>query len=85
LPQIYGTQWEFKEGKCFLYPVEAPEQLNQRRLEAGLNSIEEYAEEMKRIFRLNDRDNFLLWVTFSGIGRIFFYGLIKAFFSLKSK
>jgi len=58
LPQIYGTQWEFKEGKCFLYPVEAPEQLNQRRFEAGLNSIEEYAEEMKRIFRLNDRDIF---------------------------
>ncbi len=54
--QVYGTQWEFKEGKCFLYPVEAPEQLNERRLEAGLNSIEEYAEEMKKIFHLKDTD-----------------------------
>jgi hypothetical protein len=46
LPQVYGTQWEFKDGKWLLYPVEEPENLNLRRLEAGLNSIEEYEEDL---------------------------------------
>jgi len=56
LPQVYGTQWDFKDGKCLLYPVEAPENLNLRRLEAGLNSIEEYTEEMKKAYHLEDAD-----------------------------
>lgn len=60
LPQVYGTQWDFKEGKCLLYPVEAPENLNLRRLEAGLNSIEEYAEEIKKTYHLEDADISLL-------------------------
>jgi hypothetical protein len=56
LLQVYGTQWEFKDGKCLLFPVEVPENLNQRRLEAGLNSIEEYREEMKKAYHLEDVD-----------------------------
>lgn len=56
LPQVYGTQWELKEGKWYLYRTEIPELLNQRRLEVGLNSIEEYAEEMKKIFHIKDTD-----------------------------
>lgn len=56
LPQVYGTQWEFKEGKLHLYPVESPETLNQRRLEAGLGTIEEYVEQMKKIYHLDDGD-----------------------------
>lgn len=56
LPQVYGTQWELKDRKWLLYSLETPENLNQRRLEAGLNSIEEYAEEMKKIFHLKDTD-----------------------------
>ena len=52
LPQIYGTQWKLEEGKFHLYPVESPETLNERRFEAGLNSLEESAEVMKKAYRL---------------------------------
>lgn len=51
LPQVYGTQWDFKEGQISLYPVESPENLNQLRLEAGLNSIEEYQEQIQKIYQ----------------------------------
>ena len=56
VPQVYGTQWDFKDGKCLLYPVEEPENLNLRRLEAGFNSIEEYSEEMKKAYHLESTD-----------------------------
>ncbi len=44
LPQVYGTQWIQKEGNFVLYTVEDLENLNQRRFEAGLVSIEEYID-----------------------------------------
>ena len=52
LPQVYGTQWIEKEGQLILYPVENSDQLNQLRLEVGLNTIEEYQEEMKKLYHL---------------------------------
>ncbi len=56
LLQVYGTQWTQKEGKIVLYPCEDPQNLNQRRFEAGLNTIEEYREVMQRAYHLSDTD-----------------------------
>jgi hypothetical protein len=54
--QVYGTQWVQRNGKWSLYPVENPEYLNQRRLEAGLCSIEEYKKGFKEAYHLDDTD-----------------------------
>jgi len=56
LPQVYGTQFELGEGKCYLYPIEDRENLEQRRLEAGLMPFESYLRAMKRMYRLSDDD-----------------------------
>lgn len=56
LPQVYGTQWIQKGDKFSLYPCEDPENLNQRRLEAGLGSMEGYKELMKKVYHFNDTD-----------------------------
>ena len=53
LPQVYGTQWTVKEGQLILHPVENLDQLNERRLAVGLTTIEQYLNEMKKIYRLN--------------------------------
>jgi len=54
--QVYGTQWIQKEGKFSLYPVEDRSQLNLRRHEAGLCMIEEYKEELKQYYHLQETD-----------------------------
>ena len=54
--QVYGTQWIQKEGKFSLYPVEDRVQLNLRRQEAGLCTIEEYQAELQQIYHLQETD-----------------------------
>ncbi|MGH2612092.1 MAG: DUF6624 domain-containing protein, partial [Rhabdochlamydiaceae bacterium] len=56
LSQVYGTQWIQKNGKTTLYPVEDFENLNQRRAQAGLCSIEEYRKQYQNALHLNDCD-----------------------------
>ncbi len=56
LPQVYGTQWDLIDGQFFLCPVEDPEGLNERRQEVGFGSIEEYLEQMKMSYHLDDSD-----------------------------
>ncbi|HEX2580133.1 MAG TPA: DUF6624 domain-containing protein [Rhabdochlamydiaceae bacterium] len=56
LPQLYGTQFDFRDGKCYLHPVEDSENLEQRRLEAGLMPFESYLKIMKKMYRLSDDD-----------------------------
>lgn len=48
-PQIYGTQGRMeKDGKKFIWPIENPETVNERRKNAGFEeTVEEYA---KRLF-----------------------------------
>lgn len=41
-PQIFGTQIQFRNGVYFLYKVVDEPNLNKRRKEIGLNTIEEY-------------------------------------------
>ena len=55
-PQVYGTQWDFKEGKLRMFPVEDFANLNKRRLEAGLTTIEEYRDGFKAVLGFTDAD-----------------------------
>jgi uncharacterized protein DUF6624 len=50
LPQLYGTQVVQTGGKWRLYPVENVEELELRRKEAGLSSIEEYKKMLEQIY-----------------------------------
>lgn len=56
LPQVYGTQWLYQDGKTILYPVQDFENLNQRRSLAGFCSIEEYRKHYQEALHLNDSD-----------------------------
>lgn len=56
LRQSYGTQWIKEDGKFVLYDVEDIENLDERRSQAGLSSIEDYKKELKEMFHLNDED-----------------------------
>jgi hypothetical protein len=56
LPQVYGTQFEFKDGKCYLHPIQDIENVDQRRFEAGLDKLESFQNFMKKIHRLDDAD-----------------------------
>jgi hypothetical protein len=47
LPQRYGTQFKMIEGRLVLHPVEDEGQLEERRREMGLPSMEEYIALLK--------------------------------------
>ena len=46
--QLYGTQIAYdKDNEPIFHQIEAPEFINKRRTEIGLNSIEEFAKSKK--------------------------------------
>lgn len=46
-PQVYGTQGRMQDGDKFIWPIENPETVNDRREKAGFdNTIEEYAKNL---------------------------------------
>ena len=45
-PQLYGTQFRSINGKFGLYEVEDPDNLDVRRLEAGMEPIAEYTQKI---------------------------------------
>ena len=46
-PQIYGTQGRMEDNKEFIWPIENPENVNERRKEAGFETtVEEYSKEL---------------------------------------
>lgn len=46
-PQIYGTQGRMEDDTRFIWPIENPESVNERRKKAGFEtSIEEYSKEL---------------------------------------
>lgn len=49
-PQVYGTNFECRDGVYQPKETEAPETLNARRAEIRLNSIEEYGAEMRGMY-----------------------------------
>ena len=38
-PQIYGTQWNFSEGQTTLFPIENPNNINEKRKSVGLEPL----------------------------------------------
>jgi hypothetical protein len=45
--QIYGTQYKIANGNIEFLPIENPNQINQKRKEAGLETLEEYEKKAK--------------------------------------
>ena len=52
-PQVYGTQFRPEQGQVVPFPIENEEQVNQRRAEVGLPSLEEYREMMNQHLKNN--------------------------------
>jgi hypothetical protein len=51
-PQIYGSNFDMKDGKLVMSPVKDRKNLNKRRRKLGLPTIEEYAAKLKEIYNL---------------------------------
>lgn len=51
-PQIYGSNFEMRDGRMVMSPVEDPPELNNRRRAAGLPPIEEYAEMLRELYKI---------------------------------
>lgn len=52
LPQRYGTQVAFVDGRTVVKPMEDPENVDQRRREMGLPPMAEYLEILAEVYRL---------------------------------
>jgi hypothetical protein len=51
-PQIYGSNFEIKDGKLVMTPAIDPKNLDKRRTKIGLPPIAEYAEGLKNLYHL---------------------------------
>ena len=51
-PQIYGSNFDMKDGKLVMSPVRDPKKLDARRKAMGLIPIAEYARTMGEIYKL---------------------------------
>lgn len=51
-PQIYGSNFDFKEGKLVMSKVKDRKNLDKRRQKIGLPAIEEYAKKLKEFYNL---------------------------------
>lgn len=52
-PQIYGSNFEMKDGKLIMSPVKDPKKLDRRRKSLGLPPIAEYANMLKEAYKLD--------------------------------
>ena len=50
LPQLYGTQFQFVDGKLVQDPVDDPDSVEVRRAEVGLPPMEEYVEMLQEAY-----------------------------------
>ena len=51
-PQIYGSNFDFKDGKLVMSPTVEPKNLNSRRKKLGLPPIAEYARVLGEIYKM---------------------------------
>ncbi|MEQ1603353.1 MAG: DUF6624 domain-containing protein [Pyrinomonadaceae bacterium] len=51
-PQIYGSNFESKDGKLIMSKTKDPKNLDKRRKHAGLPTIAEYVEMLKKAYNL---------------------------------
>jgi hypothetical protein len=50
--QLYGSGFEFKDGKLVMNPVEDPKNLEKRRAKIGLPPLAEYMKMMGELYHL---------------------------------
>lgn len=48
--QVYGTQFDLKDGKLVMSPVADPDELDARRKEIGLEPIDEYEAKLRKMY-----------------------------------
>ncbi|MCL5774090.1 MAG: hypothetical protein M1536_06890 [Firmicutes bacterium] len=53
--QIYGTQAQIIEGRVVFYPIEDEANIDARRKEIGLPTLEEYKKQLEKIYRLKNQ------------------------------
>ena len=53
MPQIYGTQFDFKDGEVIPFPIENPEIVDELRKEMGLGTLEEAADSVRDRYKLS--------------------------------
>jgi hypothetical protein len=53
--QIYGTQFDTRADKCEPMPLDDPEHIDDRRREAGLGPLKEYADQLCALFKGNKK------------------------------
>ena len=51
-PQIYGSNFQMKDGKMVMHPVKDPKNLDKRRKAIGLPPISEYVKMLKEAYKL---------------------------------
>ncbi len=51
-PQLYGTHFDFVDGKLVMHPVSDPEGLEARRARVGLPPLKEYMEGLEKMYRV---------------------------------
>ena len=52
-PQVYGSNFEFKDGKLVMSPVEDLKNLDARRSKLGLPPMAEYVKKLKEVFKMD--------------------------------
>lgn len=51
LPQVYGSQFNTKDGKCEPQPIEDPEHVDERRKAVGLGPLAEYKAQLCALYQ----------------------------------
>lgn len=57
-PQVYGSNFEFKDGKLVMSPAEDVKNLDARRRKIGLPPMAEYVQKLKEVFKMEVVDPF---------------------------
>ncbi len=56
-PQLYGTQFEFVDGKLIQDPVDDPDSVDVRRAEVGLPPMDEYVRMLQEAYGVKREEN----------------------------
>lgn len=55
-PQVYGTKFRPEAGRLVPFPIETPDQVDDRRAAMGLEPLESYARRLRRRFPLGSHE-----------------------------
>ena len=49
--QVYGTQFNTRDGKCEPLPIEDPEHVDERRARAGMTPLDQYTKQLCELYK----------------------------------